>query len=692
MAGASDPLLLTKAAAKLVKGAEGVPGTLLLSQARVRWQPANAAAAGAPGGAPASLELAAITRQQQAPGKPMLRLLGGAEPLALAFESEADKLEVLDLLKQLLAGGTAAAPPAPGVPPPALRARLFAADPDLQALHAALVAGGVLQEGEFWRGRRADVERLERGGGASGSRSAASASASTATRQRAGLPSLLHDVERSHDGGSEKVSIRLTPADVARIFAERPDVRAAFAAHVPHAVPEKAFWERYFKLEYKRAARARRAAASTGSRGASVFAGAGGAGGGNGEEEGEDEEDELFGPFRRAAVAAEAAAAAAAVRLVDPGLNLAAEAGERWSAAFGAGAARAGDDAGAAGAGPAGGGAPGGAYARDSIAHSLNRHAAHVLAGAPEGLALGAGGAGGGAPTSAEIAARVAAAVAAAAPAPRARGAGPAEAPAAARAAWQAAAVEELEDLTLGDAGPGTVPLEVRRGQRALFGAGGGAAGGGGSKAGGKRAAPAAAAAAADPLAALRAAPAADAAADDPLAALRAAPAADAAADDPLAALRAAAAAAADIDPRALRRPPFAPAAAAAALLELGRGDGAALEAEFGPGAAAALSSSPADALGPVMVEFFRLEALKANELLRHLWACLPPSTPARREKAARLAPAAAAARRALAAHAAADPGGGGARRAAVALMVRPLLRALDAALDRHAEAAAADG
>jgi hypothetical protein len=666
MAGASDPLLLTKAAAKLVKGAEGVPGTLLLSQARVRWQPANAAAAAAPGGAPASLELAAITRQQQAPGKPMLRLLGGAEPLALAFESEADKLEVLDLLKQLLASGAAAAPPAPGVPPPALRARLFAADPDLQALHAALVAGGVLQEGEFWRGRRADVERLERGGGASGSgsRSAASASASTASRQRAGLPSLLHDVERSHDGGSEKVSIRLTPADVARIFAERPDVRAAFAAHVPHAVPEKAFWERYFKLEYKRAARARRAAASAGGRGASVFAGgAGGAGGqrGNGEEEGEDEEDELFGPFRRAAAAAEAAAAAAAVRLVDPGVNLAAEAGERWSVAFGAGAARAGDDAGAAGAGPAGGGAAGGAHARDSIAHSLNRHAAHVLAGAPEGLDLGAGGAGGGAPTSAEIAARVAAAAAAAAPAPRARGAGPAEASDAARAAWQAAAVEELEDLTLGDAGPGTVPLEVRRGQRALFGAGGGGGSGaaGSGKAGDKRAAP-----------------------DD------AAPAAA----GPLAALRAAAAAAAAVDARALRRPPLAPAAAAAALLELGRGDGAALEAEFGPGAAAALSSSPADTLGPVMVGFFRLEALKANELLRHLWACFPPSTPARSEKAARLAPAAAAARRALAAHAAADPGGGGARRAAVALMVRPLLRALDAALDRHAEAAAAGG
>ena len=37
--------------------------------------------------------------------------------------------------------------------------------------------------------------------------------------------------------------------------------------------------------------------------------------------------------------------------------------------------------------------------------------------------------------------------------------------------------------------------------------------------------------------------------------------------------------------------------------------------------------------------EFFRAEALKTNELLRHMWGCLPLTSAPRLQKAARLAP-----------------------------------------------------
>jgi transcription initiation factor TFIIH subunit 1 len=195
---------------------------------------------------------AAAAGQQQAPGKPFLRILSAAEPLGLAFRSDDDRNEVLELLKQLTPS-PAAAPgaPAPGVPTPPQRQQLFAADPDLETLYGQLVVSGILPEADFWRTRQGALGRLAAGArGRGGGGGAAGAAA-----QRPGLSSVLHDVERLHDGQTERVNIHLTPADITRIFTERPEVHRAFLAHVPHALEEKAFWERYFKLEYKKAAK-----------------------------------------------------------------------------------------------------------------------------------------------------------------------------------------------------------------------------------------------------------------------------------------------------------------------------------------------------------------------------------------------------------------------------------------------------
>lgn len=191
----------------------------------------------------------APAEQQQAPGKPFLRIISSGEPLGLAFPSDADKEEVLDLMKQLKPagapnGGAGAAASATGIPTPAEQRRILAADKDLEALYGQLVRSGILSDADFWRARQKELAKVSGRDGARGSGA-----------QRAGLSSVMHEVERLHDGQTERVNIQLTPADIQRIFLERPEVHRAYMANVPHALPEKDFWQQYFKLEYKKAAR-----------------------------------------------------------------------------------------------------------------------------------------------------------------------------------------------------------------------------------------------------------------------------------------------------------------------------------------------------------------------------------------------------------------------------------------------------
>lgn len=313
--------------------------------------------------------------QQQAPGKPLLRILSSAEPLGLSFLSEADKSEVLEFMKQLTPAGpsAAAASTAPGLPTAAQKRDLFANDKDLEALYNQLVVSGILAEADFWRTRSSALGRFGAPGGAA-----------PAPKQRSGLSSVMHEVERLHDGSTERVNIHLTAADIRTIFVERPEVHRAFLAKVPHEIPEAEFWQRYFKLEYKKAARRKRLAAA-GRVGVT-------------DDKLLDADDDLFAPFRQQLAEQEAVAASAKIRAVDPTVNLVAEVGDHFSSGLlGVGQGAAAD------ASPPTAGA---ALLIESLARDLNRHSAQVLGGAIEGLADDGGGG-----DAAAIAAQVAAAV-----------------------------------------------------------------------------------------------------------------------------------------------------------------------------------------------------------------------------------------------------------------------------------------
>ncbi|GIL87716.1 hypothetical protein Vretifemale_15753 [Volvox reticuliferus] len=110
--------------------------------------------------------------------------------------------------------------------------------------------------------------------------------------------------------------------------------------------------------------------------------------------------------------------------------------------------------------------------------------------------------------------------------------------------------------------------------------------------------------------------------------------------------LAGAAAVLAAVAPGGLPLPPLNPAAAEAALLEatpLARS--LAEDEAAGPGGSAVLRSAtggivrdPASSVPPETLAFLRRTVLAVNEACRHFWRSLPANTPARREKAGRLA------------------------------------------------------
>lgn len=253
------------------------------------------------------------------------------------------------------------------------------------------------------------------------------------------------------------------------------------------------------------------------------------------EEELEDTDD-LFAPFRRQLAESEASAAKAKIPSVDPSVNLVAEFGDRWTGGFGP-LTHTGSEEGVT---PS--------FQKelrpvDTIAHELNRHAAQVLAGAPEGLP-------GDLPDdsdTASIAARVAAAITKRPIVKEHSMQDPSS------AAYGGNLASGLEDLTL-DESPQVVPLNIRD-PRSYFGATSE------SKAEG---------AAIEPMAV------------QPTTA-------------PLDVL-------ADIDPFALSDPPCQPSAALNALLDIVRDEDEALIAEFGPVAATVMGTHPKNAMGSVMI------------------------------------------------------------------------------------------
>ncbi len=174
-----------------------------------------------------------VSEQQQVTGKPFLRILSDGPALGLAFSTENDKNDVLEYLKQRQGVERTA-----GGPKAAEREAMFVKNKDLQLLYNQFVPTGILTESEFW-----SMHMKEKSG------------SGRQVGKRVGLSSVMHEVEKLHDGKTEKVNIHLTPHDIQRIFQEKPEVNRAFVTYVPHSMTEEAFWQKYFKLEYKQAAR-----------------------------------------------------------------------------------------------------------------------------------------------------------------------------------------------------------------------------------------------------------------------------------------------------------------------------------------------------------------------------------------------------------------------------------------------------
>ncbi|KAG2433454.1 hypothetical protein HXX76_008511 [Chlamydomonas incerta] len=638
-------------------GPGGPEGYLTVASASLRWQPAASSATGVQ---ELRIPLASITNNQRAKDKPLVRITftngaGAAAAHVFQFESVADRDAALDVLTKVIAavaagasgGGTAAnggggggdgGPAVAGGFTRQQRQQMLGRDADLKSLHDELVGGGCVGEADFWGGvaaRLAAAQPASWGTAAAGPTGAGGLPG----RRRLGLSNILQRVEAEVDGRHQRVlRVSLTPEQVAQIFAEQPAVLRAYREHVPHRMAEEDFWRRYVRHEmHKESKRKARA------EGINPNATAGGGANAMADDAGGD-------IFREAAaaVAAEAARrpgqAAAHREAVDPELDLAAAAAERYSG-HGTAHAMARDpemDL-AAGSGGGGGGQHGGGGPHlaadpdpDDLAAAINKHGEVVLQGVEalarvEAQLKGAAGAGAGG---------------AGAHGHghhghghhhhhhhhRAEGAGPG--PGSSSGNQQGTGRHDGEGAD-GEAGGGGGLLGRRRRRHsagledlhepparqldalsiadprryfersrqqdggaapAAHGGWGGGGGGGGGPG-----------------------------------------------------LAGAAAALAAVSPGCLPLPPLQGSAAEEALLEatpLARaliedeaaGPGAAATGPGGGGAAAALLRDPASSVPPETLAFLRRTVLSVNEACRHLWRCLPANTPARRDKASRLA------------------------------------------------------
>jgi hypothetical protein len=140
-----------------------------------------------------------------------------------------------------------------GVPSLAERQSLLANDANLQVSHAAIVGEGVLTEKEFWTGRTHKGSYSQRTASAPEGRAGAKVGLSNA---------LVEAVERMDEVmarlGVSKVIYDISEADREQIMVEKPSIRRAYLANVPHSMSERQFWERFLKHEYaKKASRKR---------------------------------------------------------------------------------------------------------------------------------------------------------------------------------------------------------------------------------------------------------------------------------------------------------------------------------------------------------------------------------------------------------------------------------------------------
>ena len=446
--------------------------------------------------------------------------MSDGDPLGLAFDTENDKLDVLELLKQRQPSSDSAGPKA------AERQALFASNKDLQILYNQLVPSGILSEEEFWskHSQRKPIVDSPRNIG-----------------MRMGLSSIMHEVEKLHDGKTERVNIQLTPQDIQRIFRERPEVNRAFVAYVPHSMKEEEFWQKYFKLEYKQAARRKKIAATGIVQSKTELV---------------EDKDDIFAPFRKHIWEEESRLSLSRLGNVDPTLNLFAEYGDRWgggSRFLGADASRSDEPM------PSNISNPTDTHSVKTLANELNRHSLHVLDG-PLGDSIH--------PSDSSISSvALAATIEAARKRHLENDANRNAIPGYEKELWKYRASSDLEDLR-GSTEMGAIPLSIK--DKTGFGM----------------------------------------VTDTTDDRKRIQESQSAKLDHEV-----------HLDPSSLFDATWQLTSPLEALEQFCMIGSEIFVKEFGASGLSAASIGPEESMGSVMVEFFRLEALKTNELLRHFWS-----------------------------------------------------------------------
>ncbi|SCZ89651.1 BZ3500_MvSof-1268-A1-R1_Chr9g10523 [Microbotryum saponariae] len=110
-----------------------------------------------------------------------------------------------------------------------LRKLVLQAHPNLMTLHRELVMSGQIAEAEFWEGREALLEQARAG-----------------EAQLRGKSAAMVDL-RPETSESGEVTVKITPTQIADIFAECPMVLKAYNENVPVPLNDQEFWTRYFQ-------------------------------------------------------------------------------------------------------------------------------------------------------------------------------------------------------------------------------------------------------------------------------------------------------------------------------------------------------------------------------------------------------------------------------------------------------------
>lgn len=245
----AESILLTKPCKLQGANKAFVPGSLIISYAKLKWDASN-------GNSPSiDMPLESITGQQKAKGKPLLRVLTATRPIVLELSSEGDAEEVIRVLQkgatvqgsQEPKKGPSTSPAKTGTPQlsPEVKRQLLQNNKDLQRMYEQVVHTGLLSEAEFWQSRQSHVRH-----------------GVPATTQKLGLSSLMADAKFRPDSKENKVTFTLTGDMIQQILLEKPHIRRAYESNVPHNMDDQEFWSRYCNHVYAREVKRKKRAAA----------------------------------------------------------------------------------------------------------------------------------------------------------------------------------------------------------------------------------------------------------------------------------------------------------------------------------------------------------------------------------------------------------------------------------------------